>query len=140
MGRTNATYRDLLRALQERWETYRRGLRREDQAHFDQLFTHARNYADASGLQNHEDPVVPVLFSIALAQEKHLAALEKRVERLEGRLERLQEPSETLADRVESLETVVEGDGEGDTPETPVTSDPADVAAPTDATGPEEAR
>ena len=70
MGRTNATYRDLLRALEDRWQDYRRGLRLADQAHFDQLFTHARNHADASGLQNHEDPIVPVLFSIALAQEK----------------------------------------------------------------------
>lgn len=87
MGRTNATYRDLLRALQERWGTYRRGLRREDQVHFDRLFTHARNYADASGLQNHEDPVVPVLVSIALAQEKHLLALESRIDALEAALE-----------------------------------------------------
>ncbi len=87
MGRTNATYRDLLRALEERWQDYRRGLRREDQAHFDQLFTHARNHADASGLRNHEDPIVPVLFSIALAQETELAALEARVAALEAHVE-----------------------------------------------------
>ena len=76
MGRTNATYRDLLRATEKRWQDYRRCLRREDQAHFDQLFTHARNHADASGLRNHEDPMIPVLLSIALAQEKRITALE----------------------------------------------------------------
>lgn len=79
MGRTNATYRDRLRALEDRWGEYRRTLRREDQAHFDRLFTHARNHADAGGLRNHEDPMVPVLVSIALAQEKRIAALEARV-------------------------------------------------------------
>jgi hypothetical protein len=84
MGRTNATYRDLLRALENRWQDYRRGLRRDDQAHFDRLFTHARNHADASGLQNHENPIVPVLVSIALAQEKRLVALEARLDELEA--------------------------------------------------------
>ena len=83
MGRTNATYRDLLRALENRWQDYRRGLRRDDQAHFDRLFTHARNHADASGLQNHENPIVPVLVSIALAQEKRLVSLEARLDELE---------------------------------------------------------
>jgi BMFP domain-containing protein YqiC len=97
MGRTNATYRDLLRALEERWAPYRRGLRREDQAHFDQLFTHARNHADASGLRNHEEPIVPVLFSIALAQEKQLATLEARVETLEARSDPVEAPDEALA-------------------------------------------
>jgi hypothetical protein len=84
MGRTNATYRDLLRVTENRWQDYRRCLRREDQAHFDQLFTHARNHADASGLRNHEDPMIPVLVSIALAQEKQIAALDDRLDVLEA--------------------------------------------------------
>ncbi|MFB6114321.1 MAG: hypothetical protein ABEJ58_09510 [Halodesulfurarchaeum sp.] len=87
MGRTNATYRDLLRALENRWQDYRRALRREDTEHFDQLFTHARNHADASGLRNHEEPMVPVLVSIALAQEKRLASLDDRIDELEAQID-----------------------------------------------------
>lgn len=100
MGRTNATYRDLLRALEERWQAYRRGLRLEDQPHFDRLFTHARNHADASGLQNHEDPIIPALFSIALAQERQLAAYESRLDTLESRLASLEaglDPADSTA-------------------------------------------
>ena len=97
MGRTNATYRDLLRAVESRWADYRRGLRRDDQAHFDRLFTHARNYADASGLRNHEDPIVPVLVSISLAQEKQLDALETRLDELEAIADgQLDEPEATI--------------------------------------------
>ncbi|MFW5918904.1 MAG: hypothetical protein ACOCSF_01735 [Halanaeroarchaeum sp.] len=86
MGRTNPTYRDLLESVEERWGTYRRGLRRDDQPHFDQLFVHARRHADASGLQNHDDPLAAVLLSVALEQEKEIAALEARVEALEAEL------------------------------------------------------
>jgi hypothetical protein len=31
MGRTNPTYRDALRAIEERWAEFRRALRRRDQ-------------------------------------------------------------------------------------------------------------
>ncbi|MFB6124921.1 MAG: hypothetical protein ABEJ59_03080 [Halanaeroarchaeum sp.] len=83
MGRTNPTYRDLLGSVEDRWGTYRRALRRDDKPHFDRLFVHARAHADASGLQNHEDPMATVLLSVALEQEKALVALEERVADLE---------------------------------------------------------
>lgn len=86
VGRTNPTYRDLLQSVEDRWGTYRRGLRRDDKPHFDQLFVYARQHADASGLQNHDDPLAAVLLSIALEQEKDIAALETRVEALEAEL------------------------------------------------------
>ncbi len=54
MGRTNTTYRDLLRAMESRWQEYRRALRHADQAIFDRLFEYARAHADASGVQNHQ--------------------------------------------------------------------------------------
>ena len=84
MGRTNPTYRDLLESVEERWGTYRRGLRRDDKPHFDRLFVHARAHADASGLQNHDDPLISVLLSIALEQEKSIADLRDRVAALEA--------------------------------------------------------
>ena len=59
MGRTNPTYRDALRAIEERWAEFRRALRRRDQPRFDRLFEYAREHADASGLLNHQNPLLP---------------------------------------------------------------------------------
>ncbi|WP_324665808.1 hypothetical protein [Haloarcula sediminis] len=87
MGRTNPTYRDALRAIEERWADFRQALRRRDQPHFDQLFEYAREHADASGLLNHQNPLVPALFSIDLEQEARLDTHEERIEELEDALE-----------------------------------------------------
>ena len=86
MGRTNPTYRDALRVIEERWQEYRRALRRAHQPLFDQLITYARNHADASGLLNHQNPLLPALFSIDLEQERRLEELEDRLDDLEAKL------------------------------------------------------
>ncbi|RLM63294.1 hypothetical protein [Halorubrum sp. Atlit-26R] len=86
MGRTNPTYRDALRGIEERWAEFRRALRRRDQPRFDQLFEYAREHADASGLLNHQNPLLPALFSIDLEQEAKLEDHEERLEALERRL------------------------------------------------------
>lgn len=78
MGRTNPTYRDLLRNEEERWNDYRRVLRREDQAHFERLFSYARDHADAAGHLNHEDRMAAFWMSIALEQEKRISDLEEQ--------------------------------------------------------------
>jgi predicted phage gp36 major capsid-like protein len=80
MGRTNPTFRDVVRTLEDRWQPFRRALRYEDQERFDRLLTHARNHADAAGNLNHQSPVIPVLVAIAVAQERLLDELEARVE------------------------------------------------------------
>jgi hypothetical protein len=97
MGRTNPTYRDALRAIEERWQEYRRALRRRDQPKFDQLFTYAREHADASGLLNHENPLLPALLSIDLVQESRLDSHEQRINELEEALEDLQKEQAELA-------------------------------------------
>ena len=83
MGRTNPTFRDLLRAMERRWSDYRRGLRRREQERFDRLFVDAAEYADAAGYLNHEEPFQPVLFSICLAQQRRIEVLQEQVEALE---------------------------------------------------------
>lgn len=87
MGRTNPTYRDALRAIRERWESFRRALRNRDQPRFDQLFAYARSHADASGLLNHENPLLAALFSIDLEQEARLDEHEQRLDELEATLD-----------------------------------------------------
>ncbi|GAB6878408.1 hypothetical protein JCM17823_06820 [Halorubrum gandharaense] len=77
MGRTNPAFRDLLRSEEERWDDYRCVLRHEDQLHFERLFVHARDHADAAGMLNHEDRLAPILMSICLEQEKRIAELEE---------------------------------------------------------------
>ena len=79
MGRTNPTYRDLLRSEEEQWDDYRRVLRREDQLHFERLFVHARDHADAAGHLNHEERMAAFWMSVALEQEKRISELEERV-------------------------------------------------------------
>ncbi|MFC7078265.1 hypothetical protein [Haloarcula halophila] len=91
MGRTNPTYRDALRAIEERWAEFRRALRRRDQPRFDRLFEYAREHADASGLLNHQNPVVPALFSIDLEQQARLDGHEERIEDLEAVIEPLRD-------------------------------------------------
>jgi hypothetical protein len=86
MGRTNPTFRDGLRALEERWSDFRRALRRRNQPRFDRLFEYAREHADASGFLNHEDPLFPILFSIDLEQERRLDDHDDRLDELEARL------------------------------------------------------
>ena len=76
MGRTSPTYRDALRATEQRWQAYRRTLRRHDRPHFDRLFVHGRAHADAAGVLNHADPVVPLLVAALLEHERRLTALE----------------------------------------------------------------
>lgn len=87
MGRTNPTFRDILRRIEERWGEYRRALRQRNQPRFDQLLTYAHNHADAAGLLNHETPLFPILFSIDLEQEQRLDAHEARLAELEQILE-----------------------------------------------------
>ena len=94
MGRTNPTYRDALRAISERWGDFRRALRNRDQPRFDQLFTYAREHADASGLLNHENPLLPALFSIDLEQEARLDEHEQRLDEIEASLNNTQVETE----------------------------------------------
>jgi len=80
VGRSNPTYRDSLRRLEERWGDYRRALRHRDQDHFDRLWEHAATYADAAGYQNTERNLDFVFMSILLAQERRIAALEAELD------------------------------------------------------------
>ncbi|WP_254858821.1 hypothetical protein [Natronomonas gomsonensis] len=86
MGRTNPTYRDALRAIEERWADFRRALRRRDQPRFDRLFEYAREHADASGLLNHQNSLAPALLSIDLEQEARLDDHENRLAELEQQI------------------------------------------------------
>ncbi|WP_148416394.1 hypothetical protein [Haloferax sp. KTX1] len=99
MGRTNPTFRDALRAIEERWGEYRRALRRRDQPRFDQLFTYAREHADASGLLNHQNPMLPSLLSVDLEQESRLDAHDERLDDREDAIGALREQHDEMDDQ-----------------------------------------
>lgn len=84
MGRTNPTFRNLLTGIEERWNPYRRALRRHDQAYFDALFEHAHTHADAAGYLNADTPLHPVLVSMLLEHEKQLQELTARLDELDA--------------------------------------------------------
>lgn len=74
----------LLEGEKSRWGDYRRALRRQDKPAFDQLFEYADAHADASGYLNADDPMMPILFSMLLEQQKQLNELEGSVQTLEN--------------------------------------------------------
>jgi hypothetical protein len=125
MGRTNPTYRDALSAIEERWSSYRRALRRRDRERFDRLFGYAREHADAAGARNHRNPLVAALVGMAIEQERRhddaageregladeLATLADRLERIDDRLARLDGRVDELVQldgRVDALEATVD--------------------------------
>jgi hypothetical protein len=77
MGRTVPTFVQLIQQAAERWNKFRRALRREDHEHFDRLFVRVRYYTQAATYQCHDNPMEAILLSIALDQEKRLYAVEK---------------------------------------------------------------
>lgn len=79
MGRTNPTYRDQLRALERDWKGYRRGLRADEQSHFDRLFEQSRAYAHAASYYNPTTPEYALFLTLLLAHERRLAALEQEI-------------------------------------------------------------
>ena len=87
MGRTNPTFRDALESVRSDWDRYRRGLRREHKAAFDDLFEDAAAHADAAGYLNAREPMHPVLVSMLLEQKLTIQALESRVAELEASLD-----------------------------------------------------
>lgn len=111
MGRTVPTFVQLVQQTIERWAKFRRALRREDQLHFDKLFLSVRGYTQAATYQCSDNPMEAILLSMALDQEKRIAALEKLVkgneenhatERLDSRPLSQSTRDDDMADRRES--------------------------------------
>ena len=90
MGRTIATFHQLIEQTRVRFAPYRRALRREDQQAFDALFDRAKYYAASGSMEAPSNPLETILLTFVLEQEKALRALESRLRALEnGDAERL---------------------------------------------------
>ena len=87
MGRTNATYRNHLDRFIERFEPFRKGLRKENKQYVDMLWEKAHSYASAGAYMNPSNPGLPAMISIMLGLQKDIDQLENRLDSLEQELE-----------------------------------------------------
>lgn len=78
MGRTVATFHQLLEETQMRWGKYRRALRREDQQVFDELFARVRTYVASGSFQTPWNPLDAIFLTLLLDQQKQIHQLSER--------------------------------------------------------------
>lgn len=84
MGRTIATFHQLIEQTRARFAPFRRALRREDQQLFDELFERAKYYAASGTMEAGAEPFEAVVLAFLLEQQKSLRALEARLHLLEN--------------------------------------------------------
>ena len=92
MGRTLATFTQLIQLEIDSWQRYRRALRREDQQALDALFAAARHHAPAGAYLARDTPFEVMLLSMLIEQHKHAMALQQKVTSLETRLRHDSDP------------------------------------------------
>lgn len=83
MGKTNPTYRELLKDLKSRWTPFRKALRAQDQELFDEIFDKAEGQAQAGSMMVADSPGQSFYMSLLIEQEKEIQNLKQRVTELE---------------------------------------------------------
>jgi hypothetical protein len=83
MGRTIATFHQLIEQTRARFAPFRRALRREDQQVFDELFERVKYYAASGTMEAGAEPFEAVVLALLLEQQKTLRALEARLKEAE---------------------------------------------------------
>ncbi|HSC78705.1 MAG TPA: hypothetical protein VLB32_09080 [Candidatus Acidoferrales bacterium] len=84
MGRTIATFHQLIEQTQARFAKFRRALRREDQQVFDELFARVKYYAASGSFEAAWEPLEVIFLAMLVAQQKEMRALAARLEILEN--------------------------------------------------------
>ena len=84
MGRTVLPYSHVWEAERQRWQKFRRALRKEDQAHLDRLFELARLHLQAGVYAAQPWPLESLLLSMLLEHQKTLVSLTRRLQSLEA--------------------------------------------------------
>jgi hypothetical protein len=86
MGRTVLPYSQVWEEERQRWQKFRRALRREDQVHLDRLFELARLHLQAGVYASQPWPLESLFLSMLLEHQKALKALEKCLRLLEAQI------------------------------------------------------
>jgi len=85
MGRTVASFRNLLEEMIVELSVFRRALRGEDKAAFDTLMNRARNHASSCTVAPTLDPMDAVFLSILIEQQKEINLLREALNVPAGR-------------------------------------------------------
>jgi hypothetical protein len=87
MGRTVPTFTDLIASEFDSWSKFRRGLRKEDQEVFDDLFRSAKKHLAENFYSMRTIPFESIIVSLVLEQGKRIRALEQELLRLNNNKE-----------------------------------------------------
>lgn len=85
MGRTVASFTQIIYREEKEWRQFRRALRKEDRERLDRLFAYARIHAAECSYSGRLVPFDAMLVCMLLELEKRIEELEKRVYELEKR-------------------------------------------------------
>jgi hypothetical protein len=91
MGRTVPTFTNIIDAEAESWSKYRRGLRKDDQDVFDDIFRAAKRRLASNFYAMRTIPFESIIMSIVIEQGKRIRQLEERVERMEEEQRRVEQ-------------------------------------------------
>lgn len=86
MGRTVPTFTNIIDSEMASWSKYRRGLRKEDQELFDDVFRSAKLHLAENFYAMRAIPFESIAMSIAVEQRKMIKRLHDRILRLEEQL------------------------------------------------------
>ena len=87
MGRTVATFTQMLDSYQQRWSKVRRALRQEDQQEWDRLFEAARVQIQAGMYAAAPEPKESIFVTMLLSLSKRVTALEAENKSLRAQLQ-----------------------------------------------------
>jgi hypothetical protein len=88
MGRTLQPYSHLVDSIYERFQKFRKALRKEDRRSFDALMIAARSQLQVGVMAAQPNPFDSMAMSMMIEMHKQILVLERKVEDLEARLER----------------------------------------------------
>ncbi len=83
LGRTLATFTQLIAKEVSSWRAFRRALRREDQVYLDELFQSVKYHASAGSYASKATPFEAMVVAMLIESYKSNTLLEKRVALLE---------------------------------------------------------
>ena len=86
MGRTVPTFTNIIDSEIASWSKYRRGLRKEDQDVFDDVFRAAKLHLAENFYAMRTIPFESIIVSIAVEQRKLIKQMQDRIVRLEDQL------------------------------------------------------
>lgn len=90
MGRTNATYRNHLDNFIERFNPFRKGLRKENKQYLDSLWKKAHGHAQAAAYLNHSNPGLPTLISMLVGLQKETQKNQEDIQELKKKIKELE--------------------------------------------------